>query len=200
MRTTALAPFEFRRKLAHILFGILTTLLVFIGVATAERALILLPVAYGMLLLVKAGYFPVLTPAFESMEREHDLRNRPGVSVMAFLVSLWLLLMYFPQRTVLGSLMIWTFGDSVGHLFGASFGRIPSRINPAKNIEGAIAAFLFAVLGANIFVTNSEALFGSGFAVLVEMLPHRVAGRHVPDNFTVPLAAAAGMAFAAAAL
>ena len=67
-------------------------------------------------------------------------------------------------------------------------------------IEGAIVAFLFAVLGANIFVTNSQALIGSGFAVLVELLPHRIAGRHVPDNFTVPLAAAVGMAFAAAVL
>ena len=175
----ALSAFEFRRKLAHILFGILTTLLVLAGIATSERALILLPVAYCMILLVKAGYFPVLTPAFRAMEREEDLMNRPGVSVMAFLVSLWLLLMYFPLEIVLGSLMVWTFGDSVGHLFGASFGKMPSLINPSKMIEGAI---------------------GSGFAVLVELLPHRFAGRHVPDNFTVPLAAAVGMAFAAAVL
>lgn len=119
---------------------------------------------------------------------------------MAFLVSLWLLLMYVPQRIVLASIMVWTFGDSVGHLFGASFGKMPSRINPAKSIEGALAAFLFSVLAAHIFVGRAEALFGSGFAVLVELLPHRIAGRHVPDNFTVPLAAAAGMAFAAAVL
>ena len=196
----ALSVFEFRRKLAHILFGILTTLLVLAGIATSERALILLPVAYCMILLVKAGYFPVLTPAFKAMERDENLLNRPGVTVMAFLVSLWLLLMYFPLEIVLGSLMVWTFGDSVGHLFGASFGKMPSLINPSKMIEGAIVAFLFAVLGANIFVTNSQALIGSGFAVLVELLPHRFAGRHVPDNFTVPLAAAAGMAFAAAVL
>ncbi len=105
-----------------------------------------------------------------------------------------MLLFFFPKSIVLASMMIWAVGDAVGHMFGATFGRIPSRINRLKNLEGVIIAFFFSALAARIFVPWPLALFGAGVGMFVELLPHNVFGKHIPDNFTIPLAAAVAMA------
>ncbi len=191
-----LSLFEFRRQLAHIIFGLIVVGLIFVGWATAERVLISLPIALGMLKLLQAGHFPILSPAFNKLERENDMKINPGISIMVFLVALWLLLFALENynvNIVMGSVIIWAFGDSIGHIFGASFGRISTTIDRTKKIEGVVVAFLFAVLAARIFVQRDMAIAGAGVGVFVELLKLRVLGRRIPDNFTVPLAAAFAM-------
>lgn len=190
----ALSVFELKRKVAHLIFGIITVILIKAGFGTIGRLTILIPLTFAIIKLIKADYFPVLSRAFRHLERPDDLESNPGRSVIAFLVSLWLLLFFFPQPIVLASVMIWSVGDSVGHLFGASFGSIPSGIDRRKNIEGVIIAFLFSVLAAHIFVPRPLAIFGSGIGIFVELLPHEILGRKIPDNFTMPLASAVAMA------
>ena len=185
---------EFWRQVVHLLFGSLTAFLVWIDFATLERVTIVIPLAFAVMKLIQMDYFPIFSPLLNRLERPEDLKKTPGRTVLAFLLSCWLLLFFFPKSIVLASIMIWTVGDAVGHMFGAAFGRVSTRINRLKNIEGIIIAFLFSVLAAGIFVPRTLALFGAGVGMLVELLPHTIFGRRIPDNFTIPFASAVAMA------
>lgn len=185
---------EFWRQVAHLVLGSFGAFLVLIDFATLERVTFFIPWAFAVMKLIQGDYFPIFSPLLNNLERPEDLKTNPGRSVIAFLISVWLLLFFFPKPIVLASIMIWSVGDAIGHMFGATFGRIPSIINRRKNIEGVILGFLFSVLAAHIFVPRPLAIFGAGLGMFVELLPHKVFGRHIPDNFTIPLASAVAMA------
>jgi dolichol kinase len=68
-------------------------------------------------------------------------------------------------------------------MFGMKFGRTRLPFNKGKNLEGTIFGFLFAFLGAMIFVDPVRALIAAAVGMLVEGLPIPI-----NDNLTMPLA------------
>ncbi len=89
----------------------------------------------------------------------------------------------FPASVSYASIAILTLGDGFAHIFGRKFGSVPLPFNKGKNLEGSIFGFLFASLGAMIFVCPVKAFVGAAVGMLVECLPLPIS-----DNLTIPLA------------
>jgi len=92
-------------------------------------------------------------------------------------------LILFPAPTSYASIVILTLGDGFATIFGRQFGSVVFSFNKGKNVEGSIFGFLFASLGAMLFVGPMRALMGATVGMLVECLPLPIS-----DNLTVPLA------------
>jgi len=100
-----------------------------------------------------------------------------------FAVGIMLALIMFPVSVGYASIAIFTLGDSLATLFGKRFGRQVFPYNKGKKIEGSFFGFLFAWLGASLFVVDPlKALAGAAVGMLVETLP-----TPVNDNLTIPL-------------
>jgi len=107
-------------------------------------------------------------------------------SPIFFAVGIMLALIIFPVSPVpvgYASIAIFTLGDGFATLFGKKFGRHVFPYNKGKKIEGTLFGFLFAWLGATLFIVNPlKALVGAAVGMFVETLPTPVS-----DNLTIPL-------------
>jgi phosphoserine phosphatase/dolichol kinase len=92
-------------------------------------------------------------------------------------------LIIFPPSTAYASIAILTLGDGSATLFGKKLGRTRFPFNKAKNLEGSFFGFIFAFLGANLFVDPLRAFIAATTGMLIECLP-----TPVNDNLIVPIA------------
>ena len=97
-------------------------------------------------------------------------------------------LLLFPPPISYASIAIVCLGDSAASIFGKLFGRTSIPFNKGKNIEGSIAGFVFASIGAAVFLHIPEALVGAAIGMLVESLP-----LPINDNLSTPLATGAAL-------
>lgn len=103
-------------------------------------------------------------------------------SPIFFAVGIMLAMVLFPVSVAYASIAIFTLGDSIATLFGKIFGKHVFSYNKGKMIEGTIFGFIFAWLGASLFVNPVKALVGAAAGMLVETLP-----TPLNDNLTIPL-------------
>jgi HAD superfamily phosphoserine phosphatase-like hydrolase len=106
-----------------------------------------------------------------------------ATSPIHFALGISISLLIFPAPIRYVAITILTLGDSCAHIFGMKFGRTPLPFNKGKNLEGTLFGFLFAFLGAMIFVDPVRALIAAAVGMLVEALP-----LPINDNLTMPLA------------
>lgn len=100
-----------------------------------------------------------------------------------FALGIIISLLIFPAPIRYVAITTLTLGDGCAHIFGMKFGRTPLPFNKGKNLEGTLFGFLFAFLGAMIFVDPLRALIAAAVGMLVEALP-----LPINDNLTMPLA------------
>jgi len=93
-------------------------------------------------------------------------------------------LIIFPPQFAYASIAILTLGDGAASLFGKKFGKTPYPFNKAKNLEGSIFGFIFALSGAVFFVDPIGAFIAAMAGMLAECLP-----LPLNDNLTIPLTA-----------
>ena len=104
-------------------------------------------------------------------------------SPIFFAVGIMLALIIFPVPVGYASIAIFTLGDGTATLFGKKLGKHVFPYNKGKKIEGTLFGFLFAWLGASLFIVNPlKALVGAAIGMFVETLPTPVS-----DNLTIPL-------------
>jgi len=103
-------------------------------------------------------------------------------SPIFFAVGIMLALIVFPVSVGYASIAIFTLGDAVATLFGKKLGKHVFPYNKGKKVEGTLLGFLFAWLGASLFVDPWKALAGAAVGMLVETLPMPMS-----DNLTIPL-------------
>jgi len=104
-------------------------------------------------------------------------------SPIFFAFGIMLALMMFPVSVSYASIAIFTLGDSFATLFGKRFGRHVFPYNKGKKVEGTLFGFIFAWLGASLFVHPLKAFVSALVGMLVETFPTPLS-----DNVTVPLA------------
>ena len=92
-------------------------------------------------------------------------------------------LILFPASASYASIAILTLGDGFANIFGRKFGSVTFPFNKGKNVEGSIFGFLFASVGAMIFVDPVKAFVGAAAGLLIECLPLPIS-----DNLAIPLA------------
>jgi len=103
-------------------------------------------------------------------------------SPIFFAVGIMLALLIFPASIGYAAIAIFTLGDSVATIFGKKLGRHVFPYNKGKKVEGTLFGFLFACLGALLFVNPWKALVGAVVGMFVETLPMPMS-----DNLTIPL-------------
>ncbi len=105
-----------------------------------------------------------------------------------FAAGIMLTLTLFPPPISYASIAIFTLGDSFATLLGKKMGRHSLPYNRSKKVEGTLFGFLFAALGASVFISPvmslSKLLVGVASGMIMESLP-----TPVNDNLTIPLAA-----------
>ncbi|PVX23306.1 MAG: hypothetical protein CW691_10980, partial [Candidatus Bathyarchaeum sp.] len=106
-----------------------------------------------------------------------------ATSPIHFALGIAISLLIFPEPIGYVAITVLTLGDGGAHIFGMKFGRTKLPFNKGKNIEGTIAGFMFAFLGAMIFVDPVRALIAAAVGMLVEGIPSPI-----NDNLTIPLA------------
>jgi HAD superfamily phosphoserine phosphatase-like hydrolase len=105
-----------------------------------------------------------------------------------FALGIMLALLVFPVPISYASIAAFAFGDGFATIFGKTIGRHAFPYNKGKKIEGTVAGFVFAFLGALVFVNPLRAVVGAATAMMVETLP-----APINDNLTMPLLAGLSM-------
>ena len=105
-----------------------------------------------------------------------------ATSPIFFALGIAFALLIFPEPISYVAITVLTLGDGGAHIFGMKFGKTPLPSNKGKSIEGTIAGFLFAFLGALLFVDPLKALVAAAVGMLVEGLPNPI-----NDNLALPL-------------
>ena len=126
--------------------------------------------------------FPVLSTITWKAANKPELYEF-ATAPISFALGIIFSLILFPAPTSYASIAVLTLGDGLATIFGRKLGSVPFPFNKGKNVEGSIFGFLFASVGAMVFVDSVKALTAAAAGMLVECLP-----LPVNDNLTVPLA------------
>jgi len=100
-----------------------------------------------------------------------------------FALGIMFSLILFPAPAGYACVAILTLGDGFATIFGRKFGSVSFPFNKGKNVEGSVFGFLFASVGAMLFVDPVKALVGAALGMFMECLPLPLS-----DNLTIPLA------------
>ena len=178
--------FELRREIFHVIAGILGVIGILYFQYTMTIALVLLVIGFFISLLATQYKIPLITRGLCVFERECNM-NFPGRGVLFFLAGALLSLQLFSRNIALASILILTFADPVSHFAGANFGKINSRLNKNKNLEGTITGIIIGALAASFFVPIGSAFIGASIAMVVELIGIKIGKEKIDDNLIIPL-------------
>ncbi len=181
---------EFRRQIIHILYGPAIIVLHFYGILS-------LPILFGMILggsiislMVKRERLGLCRRALSLFERDHHMEKFPGRGMLFFTVGAFLSLLLFEPKLAYAGILVLSFGDAASNLIGRHYGKIKTKLNPHKYIEGTFVGILVSIPIAYIFVPNlAAAIAASCIAMFLEMPNIRVLGFEIDDNLLIPLGA-----------
>jgi dolichol kinase len=124
-------------------------------------------------------------PLFSWITRHAATQSELGefaTTPLLFAAGIVLTLLIYPAQASGAAIAAFALGDSTASLGGKAFGRTYLSINKGKTLEGSLTGFVFAFLGALIFVPPWLALIGAAAAMMIELLP-----LPVNDNLVIPL-------------
>jgi len=179
---------EIKRQSLHILFGLLLIALIYNDLLTPLPLLAAVIIALIGSFFIKKTKPKAIYRLLEPIERKENIETLPGKGLIAYLVGALIAITLFEKDIALASIMILTLGDSFSRLIGP-FGKIKHPFNNTKFLEGVIAGIIAASLGAMLFVTPSEAITASFFAMLLEGIDLKLFKLKIDDNITIPLIA-----------
>jgi HAD superfamily phosphoserine phosphatase-like hydrolase len=182
---TAILKSRGLREAIHIGSFLLTFVCIYLtGNNLLASLIILLAILYTIseLARVRGINIPILSAVTWSAANKIELYEFATAPIL-FALGIAISLLIFPEPIRYVAITTLTLGDGGAHIFGMKFGKIKLPFNKGKNLEGTIFGFLFAFLGAMIFVDPVRALIASTVAMLVEGIPSPI-----NDNLTMPLA------------
>lgn len=89
----------------------------------------------------------------DHMENRPSRSYFPGKGVFFFLFGAFVVSIFFGREAVFASIFVVSVGDSVSHVVGKEFGRIPHPLSRDKYLEGHVVGAVLAALGAS-FIGN----------------------------------------------
>jgi len=184
---------ELRRKLLHIMIGIVSLILIVYNIVTPFIIFIILAIGIFSSLLSLKFNIPVINFFLKNFERANDRKRLPGRGIIFAVAGSLLALQLFERNIALASIIILTFADPVSHLVGKLFGKTRSFLDERKNIEGNIAGFIVSSLFAMFFVAPALAISGALIAMLFESIIIEIQKIQLDDNLIIPLAAGTTM-------
>ncbi len=181
--------FEFRRQIFHVFFGVLLVVLIKFDFLDVFLLIVFIIIGLVLSFLSRRFRIPLIHWFLSKFERADSLVRFPGRGVISYLIGALIVFLLFDKNIAMASIMILALGDSVSHLAGR-FGRIINPFNNKKFLEGAIAGFMVAWLGAMLFVNLWPAFLGSLIAMIVEGFEIKMGREQLDDNVVMPLVAA----------
>ncbi len=180
---------EIRRQSAHLLYGFILAVSLYLKIIDPYFLLGVLFIAFGLSLFSCRSSIPVFCKFLHVFERKKDLKKLPGKGLLFFTLGATLTTILFPLNIAVASILILSFGDSVSHIFGRHFGRTKTPFHDKKYIEGSIFGILVSALAASFFVPSWSALLASTVAMILEFPEIKIKGILIDDNIIVPLGA-----------
>ncbi|MBD3164507.1 hypothetical protein GF323_04855 [Candidatus Woesearchaeota archaeon] len=180
---------EIRRKVFHLLFGILLVFLIFYNFIGRLILAIIILASFLLLLLARKVNLPVISWCLRNFERPEIRKKFPGRGSLFYLAGAELSLLLFSKNIAMASIIILAIGDSIPNIVGMHFGRIRHPFSDKRFLEGAAIGIVIAAIAAHIFVVWYEALIASVFAVFLEGIDIKLGLEKVDDNLIVPLSA-----------
>jgi HAD superfamily phosphoserine phosphatase-like hydrolase len=181
-------PFLSKSDLVRESIHISGALIPFICINLLDRYLVSLLILFLIILYAASELVRLQglnVPLFSAVTRRAAIKPELYefvTSPILFALGITATLILFPVPINYSSIMILALGDGSATLLGKKFGRTVYPFNKRKRIEGSIFGFLFAFLGARLFVDPVRALIGAAAGMLVESLPIPVS-----DNLAIPI-------------
>jgi len=181
---------ELRRQIIHIIYGPAIILLY-------EYELLTIPILLGMIiggtamsLMIKRQRMNPVRWVLSHFERDHHMDNFPGRGILFFTIGVFLTLLIFPKQIAYAGIMVLSIGDAVSNLIGRHFGKIKTKLNPDKYIEGTFVGIIISIPIAYYFVPNlAAAIAASCIAMFLEMPNIKIFKFEIDDNLLIPLGA-----------
>jgi dolichol kinase len=181
---------EIRRQLLHILYGPILVLLYHYGFLNLQ---ILAGMIIGggiMSLMVKKQRLNPVRWLLSHFERDHHMENFPGRGILFFTIGAFLALLLFRTEIAYAGILMLSLGDAATNLIGRHFGKIKTKLNPNKYIEGTLCGILVSIPIAYYFTHNLPAsIAASCIAMFLEMPNVKIFNFEIDDNLIIPLAA-----------
>jgi dolichol kinase len=181
---------ESRRKIVHMLVGIILVLLITYDWANP------LILGIGALLAILFFYsstkiqIPAASWLLDRLERPEAREKLPGRGVIFYLIGALASLIFFTKDVAIASILILAIGDSAPNLVGLCYDcRIKRPFSEKKYIEGAFVGLVLSFIAASFFVRWHEALIGSFVAIFLEGIDMKIGLRKIDDNLIVPISA-----------
>lgn len=181
-----LSRLELRRQLLHMGFGIFLVMMLYLGIFTVVHLAIILFLGLLLSQICVHYHVPVASWVMDNFERKEFRKTFPGKGPILFLLGSLIVVLIFPLKIALASMMILSLGDAVSHIFGKLLSRRTYKY--LKSVEGTLLAILFSFIGALLFVNVAAALASSVLSMLFEDLK-----TGIDDNVWIPLIAASVM-------
>lgn len=181
---------EIRRQIIHIIYGPILILLY-------HYELLTLPIIFGMIIggsimsfMVKRERLGLCRRVLSLFERDHHMENFPGRGILFFTIGAFLTLLIFSQKIAYAGILILSFGDAASNLVGRHYGKIKTKLNPDKYIEGTFMGILVSMPIAYYFVPNiAAAIAASCIAMFLEMPNIKIFNFEIDDNLLIPIGA-----------
>jgi len=181
--------FEIKRKIFHIIMGIVIAILIKYGILTPISTLIVLALGIIISTIQRYKSLPIITWFLKNFDRkEHE--NIPGRGVIFIFAATLILMLLFSSDIVIASLMVWAFGDSIAALIGKHYGKYKFLFNNKKHLEGTLAGIIFGTIAAAPFVGSIHALIAAALAMIIEVVEIKILGHDIDDNMLVPIVCA----------
>jgi dolichol kinase len=179
---------EIKRQPIHILLGLFLVVMIYHNILTYQILLVSIITALAIASFIKKTRPKKIYRLLELIERKENMDKLPGKGLIAYLIGTLIIFVLFEKDIAMAGIIVLALGDSFSRLIGP-FGKIKHPFNNAKFMEGIIAGFLAASLGAALFVAPHEAIAASFFAMLLEGINLRLFRFKVDDNITIPIIA-----------
>ncbi|MBN1258656.1 hypothetical protein JXA05_02775 [Candidatus Peregrinibacteria bacterium] len=181
---------EFRRQIIHLTYGPVLVLLYHFGFL--NNALLLGVIIGGAMtsFLVKREKLDFIRRILGFFEREHHMRQFPGRGILFFTIGAYLCLVLFDKPIAYAGILILSVGDAFTNLVGRHLGRMTTRLNPEKFLEGTLVGIILSIPVAYYFVPNLyAAIAASCIAMFLEIPQIKIFDFEVDDNLIIPLGA-----------
>ena len=179
--------FEVRRKLFHLLLGLLLVYLIYIDLIGVKSLLLLVCIGLALSMLSLKYNVPIISWFLDTFERDEYRKQFPGKGVFFFILGSLLVLVLFEKNIALASILVLSIGDSSSHLVGKYFGKVKHPLSDKKFIEGHIIGAILGGLFAILFLPWHIALISSFIAMFVEGIDFIIRGNIFDDNLIVPM-------------
>jgi dolichol kinase len=181
---------EIRRQIIHFLYGPLLVLLYHYRIINTSILLGMIIGGAVASYMIKHERLSPVARVLALFERDHHMKQFPGRGILFFTIGAYLCLMIFEQQIAYAGILILSAGDAVTNIVGRHFGKIKTKLNPEKYIEGTIVGILVSIPIAYYFVPDIWAAISAAVVAMFLEMPHiKISEFEIDDNLLIPLGA-----------